>query len=48
MKHFSRKRTLIDRIFREIVKRGMTARERQVLLPEPRKSRKRHSALRAN
>ena len=41
MKDVGRKRAPIDRIFQEIVKRPMTPRERQILLPKPKKSRQR-------
>jgi hypothetical protein len=41
MKDSGKKRAPIDRIFLEIVKREMTPRERRILLPKPKKTRKR-------
>lgn len=46
MKDLGRKTTPIEQMFREIVKRAMTAKERRILLPRVKKARK--SARRAS
>lgn len=40
MKDLGRKTTPIEQMFREIVKRAMTAKERRILLPPVKKARK--------
>jgi hypothetical protein len=43
-KKLSRTKTLIERVFHDMVKREMTAKERRVLLAKPKKTSKRNSS----